>query len=142
MIKRPLISEKSMSLAKIGFYSFEIERGVSKLQIAKFIKKKFNVEVTSVKTINIPAKKKMQRTKRKTYTLPSRKKAIVQLKKGQKLSLFEDMGKEELEVKTDEVELVKEKKSLLGSTKVKIEKAGSRQQKVSSKEKAKKGESK
>ena len=56
---------------------------------------------------------------RSTYIIPGFKKAIVKLKKGQKIGLFEIAS---VQTETDEGEIeVKEKKSLLRGTKVKIE---------------------
>lgn len=128
VILRPLINEKSMGLIKGGFYTFEIGSNVTKQQIEKVVKAKFSVDVISVKTINLPKKRKMQRSRKGYFSTSGMRKAIVQLKKGQKIALFESsQPEEEAEVKTAEgepVTKVKEKKSLLKGTKVKIEKKG------------------
>ncbi len=127
MLKRPIISEQSLKLSKLGLYTFEVEREANKRQIAQLISQKFNVEVISVNTISTPGKLKRQRSRMGSFTTSGQKKAIVRLKKGQKIALFEDIAspKEEVVVTTAEGEPVKikEKKSLLKGTKVKIEKA-------------------
>ena len=53
IIKKPIISEKSMKLAKDGLYTFEVAREASKPVIAKAMALKFNVKVISVKVINV-----------------------------------------------------------------------------------------
>lgn len=125
IILRPLINEKSMALTKLGFYTFEVSKNATKAMIEKIVKSKFKVDILSVKTINISGKRKMQRAKRAYFFESSAKKAIVKLKKGQKIPLFEVAEEEkEVEVRTAEGEVIaktKEKKSLLGRTKVKIE---------------------
>lgn len=130
IILRPLINEKSMLLTKDGLYTFEVAKQSSKEQIKKAVSSKFGVDVLAVNTITISGKKKMQRARRRFYLEPSIKKAVVQVKKGQKIAIFEKAGQEEeqetqeVEVKTAEGEVIaktKEKKSLFGRTKVKVE---------------------
>lgn len=128
VILRPLISEKSMGLTKTGFYTFEVAKSATKEQIAAIIADKFKVKVVSVNTINRAGKTKTQRTRKGYFTQPHLKKAIVRVGKGDKIALFEQVTaptEEEVEVRTAEGEnmgTVKEKKSLLRGTKVKIEK--------------------
>jgi large subunit ribosomal protein L23 len=146
---RPLINEKSMNLITGGFFTFEIGRDATKNEVAKIVAEKFKVNPVSVKIVNIPARKKLQRSRRGTYTVSGFKKAIVKLKPGQKIALFEQsQPEEEVEVRTaegEQVAKVKEKKSFLKGTKVKVEKVadeGKRGQediKTSHKESKKKG---
>lgn len=134
IILRPLINEKSMGLTKIGLYTFEVAKSATKDQIAKVVAEKFNVKVESVKTINKAGKTRMQRTRKGYFKMGDIRKAIVKVKKGDKIALFEQVtapdphaghNHDEVEVRTAEGEVVttvKEKKSLLKGTKVKIEK--------------------
>lgn len=127
IILRPLINEKSMNLTKIGMYTFEVDKKATKAQIEKIIKEKFKVDVLEVKTVNKKGKRRMQRSRRQSYFTDSIKKAIVKIKSGQKIALFEQVAESEEEVSVTTAEgepitKVKEKKSLLGRTKVKIEK--------------------
>lgn len=119
-----MISEKSMKLAKEHLYTFEVDKKATKQQIAKAVADKFSVKVLSVKTINIKGEIKSQRQVRKLYQSKGLKKAMVQLGKGQKIALFET-PKEEVTVTTAEGEPIKlrEKKDILGRTKVKVEKS-------------------
>ena len=123
VIKRPVITEKSMKLAQGGLYTFEVSKSATKPQIAKVVADKFNVKVIKVRTANIKGEVKSQRRVRKFYQTSSFKKAVVQVAKGQKIAIFET-PKEEVTVTTAEGEPVtlKEKKDILGRTKVRIEK--------------------
>ena len=139
IIIKPVINEKSMGLTKTGFYTFEVAKAASKDQIAKIVADKFKVKVVSVNTINRPGKTKTQRTKKGYFNMPHVKKAIVRVGKGDKIALFEQVtaqmsdphaghnhgNNDDVEVRTAEGEVVttvKESKSLLKGTKVKVEK--------------------
>jgi large subunit ribosomal protein L23 len=124
ILKRPIITEKSMKLAQSGLYAFEVNKWVTKPQVVGEVAQRFGVKVLDVKSINVKGEIKQQRrmVKRK-YRTKGYKKILVQLKKGDKIALFET-PKEEVTVTTaeDEAVKVKEKKDLLGRTKVKVEK--------------------
>ncbi len=134
-VVKPVINEKSMKLTEGGKYSFHVDTNVNKDQVWQFVEKKFGVDVLSVGMVTIPAKRRMQRNRRGYFSAGGYKKAIVTVKKGQKIALFEmaqaedshaghDHG-EGVEVRTAEGETAvktKEKKSLLRGTKVKVEK--------------------
>lgn len=123
VIRRPIISEKSMKLADGHFYTFEVDKNATKDQVAKIVAEKFNVKILSVKTINSKGETKMQRRARRSYKTKSFKKAIVQIAKNQKIAIFET-PKEEAVVTTGEGEpqILKERKDILRRTKVKVEK--------------------
>lgn len=122
LVKRPIISEKSMKLAKMGLYTFLVDKFARKPLIAKNIEEKFDVKVVEVKTANFKDEVKSQRQRRGSFTIPGYKKALVRLKKGQKITLFEAEAKEETPEGEGKKETVKEKKSLFRGTKVKVEK--------------------
>ena len=124
ILKRPIITEKSMKLAQANHYTFEIDKTAKKPQVAKAVAEKFNVKVIGVKIINIKGQTKTQRSVRKSYQTASIKKAIVQVKKGDKIAIFET-PKEEAIVTSAESEpiMMREKKDLLGRTKVKVERS-------------------
>src|SRR3989344_2255133 len=129
IIKRPIITEKSMKLSTSGLYTFEVAKFVNKIQVASEVASRFKVDVMSVKIVNVKGAVKSQRRVRKSYQLPDRKKALVQLKQGQKIALFEnqsEIAQDEVTVTTVEGEpvSVKEKKGFLRGPKVKIERGG------------------
>lgn len=123
ILKRPIITEKSMKLAQNGLYTFEVDKNATKPLIAQEAAEKFNVKVLEVKVINVKGKLKQQRKVRKVYKTGGFKKALVRVKKGEKIAIFET-PKEEAVVTTAEGEPIKlkEKKDILGRTKVKVEK--------------------
>jgi large subunit ribosomal protein L23 len=83
----PLITEKTLRLAKENKYTFLVEQGINKEQIKNAIEKIFNVKVVKVRTINYQ-KRTRGLTKIKSVR-PKFKKAIVQLQSGQTISIFE-----------------------------------------------------
>lgn len=124
ILKRPIITEKSMKLAQSGLYTFEVDKSATKPLIAKMVSEKFNVKVLGVKIINIKGQEKQQKRARKSFKTQGLKKALVQVKKGETIAIFETPKEEEVTVTTAEGEPIKlrEKKDLLGRTKVKVEK--------------------
>ena len=129
LLKKPLISEKSMKLVSAGWYTFLVSKGARKQGIKKMVDEQFGVVVTSIKTANFKGKVKLQRNKRKQYTTADFKKAWVKLKEGQKIDVFIVQSPPE-ESSGKEVKEIKEKKSLLKGTKVKIEKSDTGQEKA------------
>ena len=83
----PHITEKSYRDVDSSVYTFKLNVRLSKEQIKKMVEKEFKVTVTDVRTITLPGK-----TRRfkgiKGSTSPIRK-AIVQLKKGDKIAAFD-----------------------------------------------------
>ncbi len=90
VILAPIITERSMLLVKTGKYTFKVTKTSDKVKIKKAIKDKFGVDVVKVSTITVKAKKK--RVQKNEFTESSYKKAIVKVKDGQKIDLFEIGG--------------------------------------------------
>jgi len=91
---KPLITEKMTNItADSGKYGFLVNLNSNKIEIAKAIQKKFNVHVTKVRTVSHPGKVKTQFRKSGRFSgkTPSYKKAIVTLKKGETIELFEQV---------------------------------------------------
>mgnify|MGYP001047662266 CR=1 FL=1 len=84
----PIISEKSMNLAKKGKYTFKVGTGMRKFQIKKLINDIFGVTVKTVWTANIRGEIKKTLSGRKRKIMPF-KKAIVTLSEKEKIDLFE-----------------------------------------------------
>jgi large subunit ribosomal protein L23 len=90
----PLITEKMTNMtADKGKYGFLVNTKANKIEIANAIEKKFNVHVVSVRTINHPGKTKTQFRKSGRFVgkTPKYKKAIVTLKEGETIELFEQV---------------------------------------------------
>ncbi|MBI2334847.1 50S ribosomal protein L23 [Candidatus Daviesbacteria bacterium] len=123
ILLRPIITEKSMKMASNGEYTFAVAKNAFKAQIKKAVAEKFKVDVLKIAVLNIKGKTKMQKRVRKSYQTGGFKKAIVKVKKGQTIPIFE-VPKEEAVVTTVEGEpvVVKERKDILRRTKVRVEK--------------------
>ncbi len=92
IIKRPLITEKSMDMIAERKYSFEVAKDATKPEIAKAVETMFEgTKVAAVNTINMKAKpKRLRYVEGKTS---SWKKAIVTLTKDSKtIEFFEGMN--------------------------------------------------
>ena len=83
----PVVSEKSYSLITDRKYTFRVHPDAHKTQIRQAVEAAFDVEVASVNIVKVRPK-----PKRRGYTAgrrPGWKKAIVQLKEGHEIEIFE-----------------------------------------------------
>lgn len=88
IIIRPHVTEKANRLReKENKYVFIIHKNANKIMVKDAVRRLFNVEPLAVNIVNIRGKKRRVRYKY-GYT-SSYKKAIVTLKKGDKISIFE-----------------------------------------------------
>ncbi len=87
VLRRPLITEKNTMLQAQGKYAFEIAREANKQQIKQAVEKAFKVKVLAVNVMTVPGK--TRRVGRQQVLTQSWKKAIVTLKPGDKIELFE-----------------------------------------------------
>ena len=93
LIKRPVITEKSVLLANLeNSYTFEVERNAHKDQIGAAIAEMYGVTVQSVRTVMRQAKSTRTGRKRLRAVQPRTKKAIVTLKQGETINLFDRGG--------------------------------------------------
>ncbi len=88
-IKRPVVTEKSMLGVQKGNYTFSVDPAATKGQIKEAVESIFGVNVVEIRTVMIKGKKKRRGSKRSVVTQGKKKKAIVTLKEGQKIALFE-----------------------------------------------------
>ena len=89
VILSPIISEKSMSDASKGKYSFRVHNKSTKKDIKKAVEEKFKVNVIKTATIFTKKRKTRMGTKKAQTLNKFYKKAIVTLKEGQKISIFD-----------------------------------------------------
>jgi large subunit ribosomal protein L23 len=88
IIVRPLITEKSSAAYQDrGEYTFEVHPDASKPQIRGAIEQLFGVKVTGVWTSNVRGKEK--RMGKTVGSRPNWKKAIVKLREGDTIEIFE-----------------------------------------------------
>ena len=87
-IKKPLFTEKGMELKEgANKILLEVDRGANKHEIKKAMEEIFKVKVEGVATIN--TKGKLKRQGKSQGRRSDRKKAIITLKKGEKLDFIE-----------------------------------------------------
>jgi len=86
IIKEPLITEKASELNSINQYVFKVFSRSNKAEIKKAVEALYNVKVETVRIINLPAKKR--RLGMFEGIKPGYKKAIVTLKKGDRIELI------------------------------------------------------
>ena len=87
VLRRPIVTEKSSALMAEGKYAFEVAKSANKFQIKRSVETAFKVTVIDVHIVNMHGKTK--RVGRGLATTPSWKKAIVTLKEGDAIELFQ-----------------------------------------------------
>lgn len=87
IIKNPLVTEKNNTMAEKQTYVFKVDRKADKNQIRASVEKYFGVKVISVRTA--VCRGRSRRTSRGLGRVPYWKKAIVRLKEGEKINVFE-----------------------------------------------------
>jgi len=87
ILRRPVITEKSTMLGDRGHYVFEVARSANKIEIKRAVEVVFKVNVEAVNISNVRGK--MRRMGRSTGMTTGWKKAIVTLRAGQKIELFQ-----------------------------------------------------
>lgn len=83
----PVVSEKSYSLISDRKYTFRVHPDAHKTQIRQAVEELFEVEVASVNIVQVRPK-----PKRRGYTAgrrPGWKKAIVELREGHEIEIFQ-----------------------------------------------------
>ncbi|HAI86293.1 MAG TPA: 50S ribosomal protein L23 [Firmicutes bacterium] len=87
IIIKPIVTEKSTAMSEESKYVFEVKFDANKVEIAKAVEVLFKVTVVSVNTMRMPGK--LKRQGRSQGMSPQWKKAIVTLKSGDRIPLFE-----------------------------------------------------
>ena len=83
----PVVSEKSYGLIKDRKYSFRVHPDAHKTQIRQAVEELFGVNVIAVNVIKVQSKPKRRGLVRGRK--PGWKKAIVQLRQGESIEIFE-----------------------------------------------------
>ena len=87
VLRRPIVSEKSIILQGHGKYTFEVASVASKHQIKAAVETAFKVDVLGVNVVTVPGS--VRRVGRRRVQSSPWKKAVVTLKPGQKIEFFE-----------------------------------------------------
>lgn len=89
MLVKPIITEKSMKGVAMGQYAFRVVTGAKKPEIKNAVETTFGVNVVGIQTLYAPGKTRRAGKRGQIKQLSDWKKAIVSLKPGQKIDLFE-----------------------------------------------------
>jgi large subunit ribosomal protein L23 len=87
IILAPIVSEKSYHGSVYGKYTFKVHDNAHKTQIRQAIEELFDVHVVSVNVLKVQAKPK--RRGQIKGSKPGWKKAVVQLKPGETIEVFQ-----------------------------------------------------
>ena len=87
ILRRPIITEKSTLLQDQGKYAFEVAPKANKQEVREAVERAFDVNVSAVNIVR--TRGKLKRRGSRLVATRSWKKAIVTLKSGQKIELFE-----------------------------------------------------
>lgn len=89
IIIKPVVTEKSVDLMQENKYCFKVAKDANKIEIKNAIEEIFKVTVVNVNTVNVHSKmKRMGRTQGMTA---SWKKAVVTLREGDSIEVFEGL---------------------------------------------------
>ncbi|MBI2033081.1 MAG: 50S ribosomal protein L23 [Candidatus Levybacteria bacterium] len=86
---KPVITEKSLQDAKNSKFTFAVLKSATKSMIKSVVAKRFSVDVVSIKTSIVKGRTHRVGKKRVEEVMSPWKKAIVAVKQGQKIDLFE-----------------------------------------------------
>lgn len=108
MIEKPIITEKTLAQAQTGVYTFAVHSLATKSEIGKAVARLYSVAVTRVRVQSVTG----QEVRRKSGIgkKPDWKKALVTVKKGQKIKEFDLPEKETKKKETKKLEDKKEDK--------------------------------
>jgi large subunit ribosomal protein L23 len=87
VIKRPIVTEKSVQ--KESEFAFEVNKAASKGAVANEVEQTYGVNVLDVRTMIVRGKRKRIGKSQNFEHAANWKKAIVKLKEGQTIDLFE-----------------------------------------------------
>lgn len=85
LIKKILMTERSVNLQSSGKYVFIVEPHATKNEVKKAVKDLYHVNATAVNIVHLPGKPKRYRNVKRVG--PGTKKAIVTLAKGEKIDV-------------------------------------------------------
>lgn len=92
VILGPVITEKSMNEASKGRYTFKVFSASNKNDIRKAVEDKFKVNVVKISTVTIKGRSAKTGVRRVERVKRPFKKAMVTLRQGQKIALFDTGG--------------------------------------------------
>jgi large subunit ribosomal protein L23 len=92
ILRRPLVTEKSVKQSGLRQYGFVVDGRATKTQIKESVQTLFKVTVVGVHTLTVPAKRGLRGGRRSRKTVirnPQYKKAFVTVAAGEMIDVFE-----------------------------------------------------
>jgi large subunit ribosomal protein L23 len=89
VLRRPVISEKTYALMDRNVYVFVVDPGATKIDVRRAVESSFGVKVEKVNTLNRKGKETRNRRTNGRGRRPDTKRAMVTLRSGDKIDLFE-----------------------------------------------------
>jgi large subunit ribosomal protein L23 len=86
---RPVVSEKTYALMDTGTYVFVVDPRATKVDVRNAVEQAFNVKVVNVNTLNRKGKSTRNARTGVVGSRPGTKRAIVTLRQGDSINLFE-----------------------------------------------------
>lgn len=94
IIIKPVITEKSLRLVNVdNTFTFVVQTTANKDQIKETVEQLFSVKVSAIRTVVNQKEKKRTGKKRLSVTTGKTKKALVTLKEGHSIDLFDTSEK-------------------------------------------------
>ena len=90
IVKRPLVTEKSIRMGALNKYCFEVDLNANKIEIGQAVEAIYRVKVVDVNTLRVKGKSKRLGRYPEGKT-PDWKKAVVTLQPGQRIEILEGM---------------------------------------------------
>jgi len=90
IVKRPLVTEKSIAARALNKYCFEVDLTANKIEIGNAVEQIYRVKVVKVNTLRVKGEKKRLGRYPEGKT-PDWKKAVVTLQPGQRIEILEGM---------------------------------------------------
>ena len=88
IIKRVILSEKGARLAALNQYFLEVDKAASKPEIRQAVEAQFGVHVLAVRTVNMKGGLRTIRGTRRQTVEPTWKRAIVEVKAGERIEML------------------------------------------------------
>ena len=89
VLVRPIVTEKSTLMQDQNKYVFEITPRANKSQVKIAVERAFNVKVLAVNIVKARGEHRRVGISRRLIKLPDQKKAVVTLKQGDTIQVFE-----------------------------------------------------
>jgi len=92
LLLQPIVTERSLDQGKLNRFTFRVDRRSTKPQIKVAVERQFGVHVLSVWTISLKGTQKRTGKRRLPKLTPTVKKAIVEIKSGESIAVFDTKG--------------------------------------------------